>query len=243
MHIPRSLNHHPPLPSNRQQQYKTSKTMKTIHSIILTLSILLISAASFAQSSPESKAILDKASQLFEQSEGVKLSFTLSPDDADGGAFEPQEGIAFVKGNKFKLELPFSTTWFDGTTQWVLLNDANEVNISTPTPQELISISPLALLNMYKTNYVLKKPVNSTYNGKQVTEIEMTPINKSQDFKSLSIAIDSKTNNVVLVRVTTSDGSKNKLSISDYTSNNKYTNDLFTFNKHNHPGVEIIDLR
>lgn len=217
--------------------------MKTIRSIILTLSILLLSAASYAQSSKESKDILDKASQLFEKSEGVKLSFVLSSDNPDGGAFEPQEGVAFVKGNKFKLELTFSTTWFDGTTQWVLLKDANEVNISTPTPQELISISPLALLNMYNTNYVLKKPTRSTYNGKEITEIEMTPINKSQDFKSLSIAIDIKTNSVVLVKVTTSDGSKNKLSISDYTSNNKYTNDLFTFNKYNHPGVEIIDLR
>ena len=217
--------------------------MKAIYSTILTLSILLFSVVSFAQSSPESKAILDKASQQFSQSEGVKLSFILAPDDADGGAFEPQEGIAFVKGNKFKLDLPFSTTWFDGTTQWVLLKDANEVNISTPTPQELISISPLALLNMYNTNYVLKKPTRSTYNGKEITEIEMAPINKSQDFKSLSIAIDIKTNSVVLVKVTTSDGSKNKLSISDYTSNNKYTNDLFTFNKYNHPGVEIIDLR
>lgn len=217
--------------------------MKTIHSLILALSILLLPAASYAQSSPESKALLDKVSQLFEQSEGVKLSFTLSPDSPDGGAYEPQEGIAFAKGDKFKLDIPFSTTWFDGTTQWVLLKDANEVNISTPTPQELISISPLALLNRYKTDYILKKPIHTTYNGKETTEIEMTPIDSTHEFQSLSIAIDNKTNNVVLVKVTSRDGTKNKLSISDYTSNNKYSNDLFTFNKHNHPGVEIIDLR
>ena len=217
--------------------------MKTIQSIILTLSILLLSAATYAQSSTESKAILDKASKLFEQSEGVKLSFTLAPDDANAGAFEPQQGIAFVKGNKFKLDLPSATTWFDGTTQWVLLKDANEVNISNPTPQELISISPLALLNMYKTEYVLKKPITKTYNGKATTEIEMTPINKTQDFKSLTIALDNKTNIVVMVRFTTRDGNKNKLIIADYNSNNKYTNDLFIFNKNNHPGVEIIDLR
>ena len=217
--------------------------MKTMRSIIVTLSILFASAASYSQSSAESKAILDKASQLFEQSEGVKLSFTLSPDDSDDDAFEPQEGIAFVKGNKFKLDMPYSTIWFDGTTQWVLLNDANEVNISNPAPQELISISPLGLLNIYKTNYVLKKPIQKTFNGKATTEIEMTPTNKSQDFKSLTIALDNKTNSVVMVRFTTRDGNKNKLTISTYNSNNKFTNDLFQFNKNNHPGVEIIDLR
>lgn len=217
--------------------------MKTIHSIIITLFFLLLSLASHAQSSTESKDILDKASQLFEKSEGVNLSFILSSDDPKGSLYEPQDGIAFVKGNKFKLELTSSTTWFDGTTQWVLLKDANEVNISNPTPQELVAISPLALLNMYKTDYVLKKPVEKAYNGKTITEIEMTPKNKSQDFKTITIALDNKTNSLVMVRFTTSDGNKNKLVISNYKSNNKYSNDMFLFNKHNHPGVEIIDLR
>ena len=217
--------------------------MKTMRSIIFSLSILFFSATLYAQSSAESKAILDKASQLFEQSEGVKLSFVLAPDSPDGGNFEPQEGVAFIKRNKFKLDMPYSTTWFDGTTQWVLLKDANEVNISSPAAEDLVSISPLGLLNMYKTNYTLKSPTTRTFNGNATTEIEMTPINKRQDFERLTIAIDKKTNSVVMVRFTTRDGSKNKLTISNYNSNNKYTNDLFKFNKNNHPGVEIIDLR
>ena len=71
--------------------------MKTIRSIILFLSILLLTTTSYAHSSAESRAILDKASQLFEQSEGVKLSFILVPDSPDRGNFEPQEGVAFKK--------------------------------------------------------------------------------------------------------------------------------------------------
>lgn len=218
--------------------------MKTMRSIILVISILLVSAATYAQkSSAKSMSILDKASQLFKQSEGVKLSFTLSPDSPEGGAFEPQQGVAFIKRDKFKLDMPYSTSWFNGTTQWVLLKDANEVNISNPTPEELISISPLGILNMYKTNYVLKEPVSNSFNGKATTEIEMTPINRWEDFESLTITLDNKTNNIVMIRFTTRDGSKNKLTISDYNSNNKFTNDIFQFNKSNHPGVEIIDLR
>lgn len=218
--------------------------MKTMRSIILVLSILLVSVATYAQkSSAKSMSILDKASQLFEQSEGVKLSFTLSPDSSEGGAFEPQQGVAFIKRDKFKLDMPYSTSWFNGTTQWVLLKDANEVNISNPTPEELISISPLGILNMYKTNYVLKEPVSNSFNGKATTEIEMTPINRWEDFESLTITLDNKTNSIVMIRFTTRDGSKNKLTISDYNSNNKFTNDIFQFNKSNHPGVEIIDLR
>ncbi|MGV8963449.1 MAG: LolA family protein [Candidatus Saccharimonadaceae bacterium] len=217
--------------------------MNTIRTLVLTLSALLLITGVKAQNSADSKALLDKASQLYEKSEGIKLSFKLEILESDGSAYEPQNGTAMVKGNKFKLDLPFATTWFDGTTQWVLLKDANEVNISNPTVQELVSISPLALLNIYKTGYKLSKPINRTLNGKDVVEIEMMPTDKKQEFKTLNISIDKKTNVVAQVNFTTKNGSKNKLTISEYNSNNNFTNDLFTFNKHNHPGVEVIDLR
>ena len=214
-----------------------------MRSTILTLTILMITAIAHAQTSKKAEALLNKASQVFEQSDGIKISFTLSPDTPDGEAFNAQEGIAFIKKDKFKLDMPYSTTWFNGSTQWVLLKDANEVNISSPTPEEIATISPLGILNIYKTNYLLKNPIERTFNGKSATEIELIPINKWQDFERLFIVLDNKTNNVMMVRFKTRDGSKSKLTISSYNSSNKFTNDLFQFNKDNHPGVEIVDLR
>lgn len=211
--------------------------------MILILSLLLITAVGYAQSSEKAESILNKASKIFEQSDGVRLSFTILPDTPDGDIFDAQEGVAYIKKDKFKLDMPYSSTWFNGSTQWVLLKDANEVNISNPTPEEAISISPLGLLNMYKTNFKLKEPIEGNFNGKATIEIEMIPINKSQEFECLIITLDKNTNSVVMVKFRTRDGSKSKLIISDYSSNNKFTNDLFQFNKDNHPGVEIIDLR
>ncbi len=158
--------------------------------IIATLFLLPFANA---QSSADSKALLDNAYEQFEKSNGVKLTFTLTTEDADGSVYEPQNGSAFVKQDKFKLDLHFATTWFDGKTQWVLLKDANEVNISNPSPQELIRISPLALLKMYKTGYNLKKPIRKTIQGKELFQIELTPIDQSQEFKNLSITLDKKT--------------------------------------------------
>ena len=103
---------------------------------MLTIAALLLFSFSHAQSSAKSKSMLDQASQRYEKSEGIKLVFTMNTIDADGTKYEPQPITAFVKGNKFKLNLPYATTWFDGKTQWVLLNDANEVNISTPSEDE-----------------------------------------------------------------------------------------------------------
>ncbi|MDD2475777.1 MAG: LolA-like putative outer membrane lipoprotein chaperone [Dysgonamonadaceae bacterium] len=214
-----------------------------MRTFILTISALFILTLSYGQSSTESKAILDKANQLFEQSEGVKLTFILNTEESDGTTYEPQSGTALVKGDKFQLDIPYATTWFDGKTQWVLLKDANEVNISNPTPQEIASISPLALLNMYKTDYTLKQPINKTINNKAVVQIEMTPNNKTQEFKNITITIDKKTNGVVQINFTTNNGIKNSLTLSEYNTNYRFSNDIFTFDKSKHPDVEIIDLR
>ena len=214
-----------------------------MRTFILIISALFIITLSNAQGSARSKSILDEANQQYEKSEGIKLIFTMNTSDIDGTNYEPQPGTAYVKGNKFKLDLHYATTWFDGKTQWVLLKDANEVNISTPSADELSIISPLALLNMYKSGYILKEPVMKTINGQEVSEIEMTPNNKSQELKTISIAINKKTNAVVEVKFTTNNGFSNRLAVSEFIVNDKYSNDLFSFNKLNHPGVEIIDLR
>lgn len=210
---------------------------------MLTIAALLLFSFSHAQSSAKSKSMLDQASQRYEKSEGIKLVFTMNTIDADGTKYEPQPITAFVKGNKFKLNLPYATTWFDGKTQWVLLNDANEVNISTPSADELSIISPLALLNMYKSGYILKEAVSKTINGQEVAEIEMTPTDKTQDLRTISISINKKTNVVAEVKFTLKNGLHNKLTISEFNINEKYPNELFSFNKLNHPGVEVIDLR
>ena len=186
---------------------------------------------------------MDQTNLQYEKSEGIKLIFTLNIKDADGTAYEPQPGTAYVKGDKFKLDLSYATTWFDGKTQWVLLKDANEVNISTPSTDELAIISPLALLNMYKSGYTLKEPLIKTINGQEVSEIEMTPIDKSQELKNISIAINKKSNAAVEVKFTMKNGLQNKLTISEFNINEKYSNEFFSYNKLNHSGVDVIDLR
>lgn len=210
---------------------------------IFTLAILFIASLAFAQNSSESKNILDKAYNTYTASNGIKLSFKLATTEANGTAYQPQSGEAMIKGNKFKLTMDAMDTWFDGKTQWVLMKDVNEVNISNPTGEEIASISPLALLSMYKTGYTLKAPVSKTVNGKSAYVINMTPTANNKDFKAVSVAIDKKTDQLLQVNLTMSNGMKNKIDISNYNANYKFTDSEFVFDKANHKGVEIVDLR
>ena len=79
--------------------------------------------------------ILDKTAAAFRQAQAVSITF--------GGT---QEGTLLLKGNKFHLNTGDVETWFDGKTQWSYLRQNEEVNVSTPTPEELQSINPQHLL-------------------------------------------------------------------------------------------------
>ncbi|NLY23779.1 MAG: hypothetical protein GX042_02035 [Bacteroidales bacterium] len=210
---------------------------------ILTIAALLFAFATMAQSPGEAKAILDKTYTAYEASQGIILSFTSTTMEADGTIFMTQSGKAFIKGDRFKLEMEAMDIWFDGETQWVWLKDVDEVNISNPAGQEIAAISPLALLGMYKNGYTLKAPRSQTVNGRNVHLVEMVPAVTNRDFKAVSVAIDKESHTLVQVILTMSNGMKNKIDITNYNANHKFSDTEFKFDKSAHPELEIVDLR
>ena len=210
---------------------------------ILTLAALFTLSVGFAQPDANARNILDKAYSAYENSNGIKMTFNITTTDENGTAYQPQKGTARVKGNKFKIEMPTIDTWFDGKTQWVLMKDLNEVNISHPSNEEIASISPLALLSMYKTGFTLDTPASEIINGKNAFIINMSPTASKSDFKKISVGIDKKTNTVLQVDITLKNGMRNKISINDYNTNYNFPDTEFIFNRDDHKGVEIVDLR
>ena len=210
---------------------------------ITLLAALSLSLSLFSQNNTESKAIMDRAFAGFETSKGIQLSFRTSSQDAEGNTYQPESGTAFIKGNRFKLEMESMTIWFDGATQWVFIKETNEVNISKPNGQEVAAVSPLALLGMYKNGYILKAPVSKTINGTPVWQIEMTPTAGNRDFKVVVASVNKKDHTVMQVVLTAANGMKTQIDISGYNANHQFDDALFRFDKTAHPGVEIVDLR
>ena len=210
---------------------------------LLAIFLFLPFATGWAQNGNEARAILDKTYSAFNASEGIRLSFTLSSLDQNDKLFDTQEGEASIKGDKFHLEMEAMDVWFDGKTQWVLIKEVNEVNISQPTTQEIASISPLALLALYKNGYTLEATQQATLNGKSVHRIKMNPTASNKDFQSVIATIDKTSNTLLQVLLAFPNGVKNQIDIPKYNANYHYPESEFTFNAANHPGVEIVDLR
>lgn len=225
--------------------------MKRLLLLTATLFITLVSFSQITtvqkntiiQGSTDSKAILDRAYNAYKASDGIKLSFKLYVTDQNGDAYRPELGTALIKGDKFKISTSSTDVWFNGKTQWVLIKNANEVNITNPTDEEIATISPLALLGMYQKGYTLKKPISKTINGKSSYVIELVPAKSNKEFVSVHIAIEKRSNTIVQVILKLKNGATNKIDITNYSSNNKFADSEFTFNKNAHKRLEIIDLR
>ncbi|MBF0650562.1 outer-membrane lipoprotein carrier protein LolA [Dysgonomonas sp. GY75] len=203
--------------------------------ILITFTIGL-----FAQNARE---ILDKASETYNKAGAVTASFTLDSKDTKARSVHSYDGKAFMKGNKFKIEIPDAITWFDGTTQWVYIKDTEEVNISNPTGEELQAISPSVLFNIYKKGFNLSYKGEKRINGKSLYEVELIPQKKGGDFTKIAVLIDKASNIFSKITVTDKAGIENILTIKSYQAGSNLTDDVFHFNKKDFPRAEVVDLR
>jgi outer membrane lipoprotein-sorting protein len=213
--------------------------MKKIFSFCLFL--LACVATSHAQ---DAKAILDKASESYTRSSGISAEFLIKNTNSrnKAGAYS-QTGKALIKGNKFKIESGEGTTWFDGKTQWTYVKNNNEVNVSNPDGEELAAVSPVSILNLYKSGFSLSSKGTTTDKGRSVYKIEMKPQKKNTGVNRYLILIDKQTFHISSITIDSKNGNNTTISILKYQSGLSLADKTFIFDKKEYPQAEVVDLR
>lgn len=198
---------------------------------IYTLFFLLMLTLSLsAQQDTKAKNILDKTVEKYNQSKGINVIF--------GGS---QSGKLLLKGEKFQLTTQDVTTWFDGQTQWSYLKQNEEVNISTPTSEELRAINPYAWLSLYKQGFNYRYSGVKTREGKQGHEIVLTPQTK-QDIQSITLLIGSDYE-PIYIGILPTEGQMQEFIVHNYRTQLNLNDNAFRFDKSKYPNAEIIDMR
>ena len=201
--------------------------MKRTYLLVL---ILFLSVSLSAQTDKQAREILDKTTNALQQAGGIRATF--------GGT---GNGTLLLKGNQFYLNSGGIQSWFDGKTQWSYLESSEEVNVSNPTPEELQTINPYALLSIYKNGYNYKYAGTKSRNGKQGFEVILTPENK-QDITSITLFV-SQTYQPLYIKVEQNNKSANEIIVTSYQTNQPLDNATFKFDKKKFPNAEVIDLR
>ena len=206
--------------------------------------MLLVSAFAniycVAQENLTAHNILDRTADCIQTSGGVTAAFTTTtflgtkPQDTINGTID-------ILGEKYVMKTPGLCTWFNGKEQWSHIVGSGEVNLSSPTPEELQVSSPLAFIGIYKSGFNLSSK-KAELRGRKVWEVSLKPKKRAQEPSLIVISIDRETYAPMCIRIR---NKKNwtRISISDFKAGAGFTADHFIYPAQDYPENEIIDMR
>lgn len=211
--------------------------MQRISTTLLLLFMAVFSA--LPCQGQNARKLLDAASAKLLKSGGMQAQFTATNFQGlkESGSVS---GTIKVQGNKFHVQTPGMTTWFDGKTQWSMMAGSDEVNISTPTAADVQKMNPYHFITLYKKGYSATSRKVS-YGGKSCNEVTLNAT-RAADFSRIVIILDASG---VPLNVRLRDGKGNwlRFRIGSLQTGKRFPASTFIFDKSKHPGVEIIDLR
>ncbi|HEU0109557.1 MAG TPA: outer membrane lipoprotein carrier protein LolA [Flavisolibacter sp.] len=221
--------------------------MKKLFTLLSMVSIVWSAQAQTGknptQNDPAAKKILDAVSTKFKTYTSPQASFTYTVENAQGKVLSTKKGAVTMKGNRYKVLLDGMEIYSDGKTTWNYDKSANEVTVdnantsaSAMTPQKLFT-------NFYDRDFYYKQNGTKKQAGKTLTEIELTPIDKTRPFHKIYVWIDKATNTIYSARFLEKTGGRYSYTINSLKGTASITDSYFIFDKSKYPGVEVVDLR
>lgn len=209
-------------------RFNTEDNMR--QKIAYLLLLLLAPLSLVAQKEARAREILDRTCQNIEQARGVTLSF--------GGTIQ---GTMELKGEKFHLRSQGIESWYNGETQWSYLSNSDEVNITTPTPEDLQQTHPLYLLSSYQNGYNYKYLGQKQFKGETGHEVKLTP-QKKEEIQSITLVV-STTYQPLYLKIVASNQPETEITITSFVIGQTFSDAHFQFDKKKYPNAEVIDLR
>ncbi|WP_407401550.1 LolA family protein [Sodaliphilus sp.] len=193
---------------------------------------ILLAFVSMSVSAQTPQQMLDKAVNALKGT--VTADYMLKSDQ---GAMK---GTVVVNGKKFRMLSKDVKTWYDGNTQWIYSVATHEVNITTPTPQELQMTNPVAAAQGFKKGYNMWKAAG------QVSDkyaIMLQPKSKS-DIKKVYLYISNGSNLLHSANFQMNDGTSFTITMSNYKTKVSVPESTFQYDASMVPaGTQVVDLR
>lgn len=194
---------------------------------------LLLAPLGAVAAESSAAAVLARASKAITAAPSVTARFT-----ASNGSSQPVSGELTVADTRFEILTPQLSSWFDGRTQWAYSPDTKEVNITEPTPEELLEVNPVMVLQRMANEFSPRR-----LKGSATTDVlELLP-KKSSQIKRMVVTFNKKTAFPTEIKVTLTDGSTTTLKITSMQAGPNLPLSRFQFPAKKYPGVETIDLR
>jgi outer membrane lipoprotein carrier protein len=201
---------------------------------------LLLTLNAFGQNDPAAIKILDRFSANALGAPSVSMKFDLVTSDQMENTNDTLSGSVILSKDKYKLDLPDNTTWFNGETSWSYLPAEKEVTITKADKKDKsFQNRPSAIFSMYKDGYKSRLIEESS----DSYLIDLYPEDLKSDLLRVRLSIGKSLLNLIRLEYKKKDGIVATLFVSEYNLKVKPLPDTFVFQASKYKGVEVIDMR
>ncbi len=206
--------------------------------LFLIATLVMITFSGFTQNDKKATAILDEVSVKTKSFKTIKIEFTYAMDNVKEKIHDKFKGTLISKGDKYKLSAAGQDVISDGKTVWTFLKEANEVQVNNISDDD-DSFTPTKLLSGYGKDY--KSKFIEEKGNEQI--IELYPLKKGKTFTKVRLTIDKAKKQISKFIIYDRSGSTFSYLVDKFVSDQAIADSVFSFNKAEHPGVEINDMR
>ena len=216
----------------------------------LLLILWIFSSSIFAQnkylsatdSDKDAIDIINKSKSKLKDTKSLIFDYSFISRQPDS---EPviTNGKGMQKGEKYFIEMGDKNLYCDGNSLIVYFNTMNEAQIND-MPEESNQMTPSGVLNSFDPEeYIFVLAPDKKEKGKSYYNIILKPQDKYSEYAKIELLIDKNSLLPHKVIMIMKDGTKNILEINSIKMNQDINNNVFIFNKAEHPGVSVEDLR
>jgi len=206
--------------------------------LLFIVIVAALNMAAFAQTDKKATAILDEVSVKTKAYKTIKIEFTYAMDNAKQKIHDKFKGTLLSKGDKYKLTAAGQDVISDGKTVWTYLKDTKEVQINN-VGEDDDAFTPTKLLSGYNKDF--KSKFIEEKGNEQF--IELYPLKKGKSFTKVQLTIDKAKKQISKFVIYDRNGSTFTYLVDKFVTDQPIADSVFTFNKAEHPGVEINDMR
>jgi len=195
------------------------------------------------QQDKKAQTILKGVSSKYKSYKSVKATFVITVENPADKGQDVQQGMIYLKGNKYKLEIANQDVISDGKTRWTYVKDANEVQIDVQKNDEN-AITPSNIFTMYEKGWLFKFTGEQKEKGMIYQLVELVPVDpKKKNIFKVKLTINKHDKFVTSAKMFDRNGGVKTITVQNFTPEGASDESLFVFNQKKYPGAEIVDLR
>jgi outer membrane lipoprotein-sorting protein len=211
-----------------------------MRTFLIGCTLVFIFLTAYPQNDREAVKILDRFSELALAAPSVSMKFDMETIDQAEGTNATVSGSILLSKDKYILDIPDNTIWFNGETSWSYLPAEKEVTIAKPDKKDDSFLSkPSSVFSIYKKGYklrLLEEKADSYI-------IDLYPETLDSDHVRIRINIAKTSLDLKSIEYRYKNGVTVILTVKEYDLKQNPDNSVFIFHPEKYKGVEINDMR